>query len=117
MPGTGQIVVNQVDIQEYFKNKTQRMVVTQHFLSSTNRKGGESLRVAMKSAMKGTSKAFPSIVMLLPRWLRLVNQSPGSEGMLAIITFINSTGPCWLRCNCSMASIRCWVSCFCCSNC
>ncbi len=29
MPGTGQIVVNQVDIQEYFKNKTQRMVVNQ----------------------------------------------------------------------------------------
>ncbi len=29
MPGTGQIVVNQVDIQEYFKNKTQRMVVSQ----------------------------------------------------------------------------------------
>ena len=29
MPGTGQIVVNQVDIQEYFKNKTQRMVVIQ----------------------------------------------------------------------------------------
>ena len=29
MPGTGQIVVNQVDIQEHFKNKTQRMVVTQ----------------------------------------------------------------------------------------
>jgi len=29
MPGTGQIVVNQVDIQEYFTSKTQRMVVTQ----------------------------------------------------------------------------------------
>ena len=29
MPGTGQIVINQVDIQEHFKNKTQRMVVTQ----------------------------------------------------------------------------------------
>jgi small subunit ribosomal protein S9 len=29
MPGTGQIVVNHVDIQEYFKKKTQRMVVTQ----------------------------------------------------------------------------------------
>ena len=29
MPGTGQIVVNQVDIQEYFTSKTQQMVVTQ----------------------------------------------------------------------------------------
>lgn len=29
MPGTGQIVVNQVDIQEYFTGKTQRMFVTQ----------------------------------------------------------------------------------------
>ena len=29
MPGSGQIVVNQVDIQEYFKNKTQRKVATQ----------------------------------------------------------------------------------------
>lgn len=29
MPGTGQIVVNQVEIQEYFKNKAQRMVISQ----------------------------------------------------------------------------------------
>ena len=29
MPGSGQFVVNQVDIQEYFKNKTQRKVATQ----------------------------------------------------------------------------------------
>ena len=29
MPGSGQIIVNQVDFQEYFKSKTQRMVVTQ----------------------------------------------------------------------------------------
>lgn len=29
MPGTGQIVVNHTDFQEYFKNKTQRMTVTQ----------------------------------------------------------------------------------------
>ena len=29
MPGTGQIVINQVDHQEYFKDKMQRNVVTQ----------------------------------------------------------------------------------------
>lgn len=29
MPGTGQIVVNHQDYSEYFRNKTQRMVVTQ----------------------------------------------------------------------------------------
>jgi small subunit ribosomal protein S9 len=29
MPGTGQIVVNQVEIQDYFRNKAQRMLVTQ----------------------------------------------------------------------------------------
>lgn len=29
MPGTGQIVVNHVDYQEYFKTKTQRMVLLQ----------------------------------------------------------------------------------------
>ena len=29
MPGTGQIVVNQLEIQDHFKNKTQRMVVMQ----------------------------------------------------------------------------------------
>ena len=29
MPGSGQIVVNRVDFQDYFKNKVQRMVVTQ----------------------------------------------------------------------------------------
>ncbi len=29
MPGTGQIVVNRLDFQDYFKSKVQRMVVTQ----------------------------------------------------------------------------------------
>ncbi|HLV02437.1 MAG TPA: 30S ribosomal protein S9, partial [Acidobacteriota bacterium] len=29
MPGSGQVVINQVDIQDYFKNRTQRMVATQ----------------------------------------------------------------------------------------
>jgi len=29
MPGTGQIVVNRVDYQDYFRNRTQRMLVTQ----------------------------------------------------------------------------------------
>lgn len=29
MPGSGQLVVNQLDYQEYFRNKTQRMIVTQ----------------------------------------------------------------------------------------
>lgn len=29
MPGSGQIVINRVDIQDYFKNRTQRMVATQ----------------------------------------------------------------------------------------
>lgn len=29
MPGTGQVVVNQVDFPDYFRNRTQRMVVTQ----------------------------------------------------------------------------------------
>jgi small subunit ribosomal protein S9 len=29
MPGSGQIVVNHMDYQEYFRNKTQRMVMTQ----------------------------------------------------------------------------------------
>ncbi|MGH9340700.1 MAG: 30S ribosomal protein S9 [Acidobacteriota bacterium] len=29
MPGSGQIVVNHIDYQDYFKNRTQRMAVTQ----------------------------------------------------------------------------------------
>ena len=29
MPGTGQVVVNQLDIQEYFRNEAQRMLVMQ----------------------------------------------------------------------------------------
>lgn len=29
MPGSGQIVINQMDVQDYFKNRTQRMVATQ----------------------------------------------------------------------------------------
>lgn len=29
MPGTGQFVVNRVDFQEFFRNKTQRRLVTQ----------------------------------------------------------------------------------------
>ncbi|RPI24390.1 MAG: 30S ribosomal protein S9 [Acidobacteria bacterium] len=36
MPGSGQIVVNHVDYQEYFRNKTQRMVVTQPLAITEN---------------------------------------------------------------------------------
>jgi small subunit ribosomal protein S9 len=36
MPGTGQIVVNHVDYSEYFRNKTQRMVVTQPLTITEN---------------------------------------------------------------------------------
>jgi small subunit ribosomal protein S9 len=36
MPGTGQIVVNHVDYAEYFRNKTQRMVVTQPLAVTEN---------------------------------------------------------------------------------
>ncbi len=36
MPGTGQIVINHVDYSEYFRNKTQRMVVTQPLTITEN---------------------------------------------------------------------------------
>ena len=36
MPGTGQIVVNHMDYQEYFRNKTQRMVMTQPLAITEN---------------------------------------------------------------------------------
>jgi small subunit ribosomal protein S9 len=36
MPGTGQIVVNHMDYQEYFRNKTQRMVLTQPLTITDN---------------------------------------------------------------------------------
>ena len=36
MPGTGQIVINRVDYQEYFKNQTQRMVATQPLVLTDN---------------------------------------------------------------------------------
>ncbi len=36
MPGTGQIVVNRLDYKEYFKNKAQRMVVTQPLVLTEN---------------------------------------------------------------------------------
>ncbi len=36
MPGTGQIVINRVDYQEYFTNRTQRMVATQPLVLTDN---------------------------------------------------------------------------------
>lgn len=37
MPGEGQIVVNHVDFQEYFRNRTQQVVVLQPLMQTENK--------------------------------------------------------------------------------
>ena len=45
MPGTGQIVVNRGEFQDYFCNKSQRMVVTQPLTLTETHEFQRSIRI------------------------------------------------------------------------